>query len=74
MADKPDDKGGKNRRKFERITVLWSGSLACEGQVVDCVIVNVSPSRQDRLARCASSTFNGRSIAVSAASTAAESR
>jgi len=44
MADKPDDKGEKNRRKFERITVLWSGSLVCEGQVVECVIVNVSPA------------------------------
>jgi hypothetical protein len=43
MADKPDDQGAKNRRKFERITVLWSGSLECEGQVVECLIVNVSP-------------------------------
>jgi len=43
MADKPDDRGGETRRKFERTTVLWSGSLVCEGQDVECVIVNVSP-------------------------------
>ena len=42
MADKPDENGGKNRRKFERKTVLWSGSLVCAGQIVECVIVNVS--------------------------------
>lgn len=43
MSDKLDNKGEKNRRKFERTAVLWSGSLDCEGQSVDCVIVNVSP-------------------------------
>ncbi len=42
MVDKPDDKGGADRRKLERTAVLWSGSLVCESQDIDCVIVNVS--------------------------------
>jgi len=61
MADKPDDQGGKNRRKFERITVLWSGSLECDGQVFECLIVNVSPGgalvRVDNPASCKKSVI-----------------
>ena len=41
--DKPDEKSEKDRRRFERTTVLWSGHLVCGGQGIDCVIVNVSP-------------------------------
>lgn len=44
MADEPDENGETDNRKFERITVLWSGSLVCEGQEIDCQIVNVSPA------------------------------
>jgi len=44
MAEKPDDKAGKSRRKFERATVLWSGSLVCGDEIIDCLIVNVSPA------------------------------
>lgn len=44
MADKPDDEGETNRRKFERITVLWSGTLVSGVDVIDCLIVNVSPT------------------------------
>jgi hypothetical protein len=44
MADEPNDKDQTNRRKLERISVLWSGNLVCEGQAVDCLIVNVSAS------------------------------
>ena len=43
MADKPEDDNEADRRKLERITVLWSGTLVCKGQVIDCLIVNVSP-------------------------------
>jgi len=43
MADQPEDNGEQDRRKFERIAVLWSGSLVCEGQTIDCLIVNISP-------------------------------
>jgi hypothetical protein len=42
MADQPEDKDGKNRRKFERVTVLWSGTLNCGARTLDCLIVNVS--------------------------------
>jgi len=42
MADQPENKGGKNRRKFERVTVLWSGTLVCGSHSIDCLIVNVS--------------------------------
>ena len=42
MADQPVDKDGKIRRKFERVTVLWSGTLNCGTQILDCLIVNVS--------------------------------
>jgi len=44
MADKPDEKDETDNRKFERTAVLWSGSLVCEGQEIDCQIVNVSPA------------------------------
>lgn len=42
MADQPEDKDRKNRRNLERVAVLWSGNLNCEGQSHDCLIVNVS--------------------------------
>jgi PilZ domain len=44
MTDNPDDKGETDNRKFERIAVLWSGTLICEGRDIDCLIVNVSPA------------------------------
>ena len=56
MAEEPDDEGETNRRKLERITVLWSGTLVSGSQVIDCLIVNVSPTgamiRVDDPSRC----------------------
>ena len=35
-------KKASNQRRFERTTVLWSGHLVFQEQIVACVIVNIS--------------------------------
>jgi hypothetical protein len=47
------------RRRFERVTVLWSGHLVFREQVVPCLIVNISAGgamvRTEEAAACVSS-------------------
>jgi hypothetical protein len=35
---------GRERRRYERVTVLWQASLQIGDRVIDCVIVNISAS------------------------------
>ncbi len=45
MPEKADEKKIEyNRRRIDRTTVLWTGSLLCDDRVIDCVIENVSAS------------------------------
>ncbi len=36
------EKTGRDRRKFVRTSVLWRGTLLCAGEVIDCVVTNMS--------------------------------
>lgn len=40
--EKSDEKTGRDRRKFVRTSVLWSGTLLCAEEAIDCVITNMS--------------------------------
>jgi len=35
---------GRERRRYERVTVLWQASLQLGDRTIDCVIVNISAS------------------------------
>jgi hypothetical protein len=39
--DQGDWAGAGERRNFLRATVLWTGHLECDGQVADCILLNV---------------------------------
>ncbi len=36
-----DRKDADERRRYLRATVLWTGHLECDGQVADCILLNV---------------------------------